>query len=233
MKKYVIASGLTEKSERNIENLGVSIIGFHKNKSVAAPVSCHADLSFIYLGDNKIFVAKEMKDISDTFISKGFEVIVNENFLGSKYPQDVPLNCADTGEFLIADIDTVSKYVLEYFKIKGRYIINVKQGYTKCSVVPISKRAIITDDESIYKASKNLLDVLYVAKGYVKLPGYDYGFIGGASGKISDNVIVFNGNIKRHPDFSKISEFLKKYKIEAVSLTDEPLTDIGSIIPLF
>ena len=37
MKKYVIASGLTEKSERNIENLGVSIIGFHKNNSVAAP----------------------------------------------------------------------------------------------------------------------------------------------------------------------------------------------------
>lgn len=233
MKKYVIASGLSSKAKEALAQYGIGVIGFHKNNSVSPPVENHADLSFIYLGDNKIFIAREMEDLSDSFTDKGFDAIVNTDFLGNKYPLDVPLNCADTGEFLIANVDTVSKYVLEYFKRQGRRIINVKQGYTKCSVVPVNRQALITDDESVYNASKNYLDALYVKKGFVKLSGYNYGFIGGASGKITDKVIAFNGNIKTHPDFFMISEFLKKYNMEAVSLTDEPLIDIGSIIPLF
>ena len=42
----------------------------------------------------------------------------------------------------------------------------------------------------------------------------NYGFIGGASGKISDNTVVFFGNAEMHPYYSSIRELCSKNKIE-------------------
>jgi hypothetical protein len=65
---------------------------------------------------------------------------------------------------------------------KNFNIIDVKQGYTKCSVLPVSNNAFITDDISIYNQCVSFgIDVLYVGKGDVSLPGYNYGFIGGCA----------------------------------------------------
>lgn len=38
--------------------------------------------------------------------------------------------------------------------------------------------------------------MLLISSGDIKLEGYDYGFIGGASGKISDNTVVFSEMLK-------------------------------------
>ena len=75
--------------------------------------------------------------------------------------------------------------------------------------------------------------MLTVSKGAVKLAGYSYGFIGGASGKISSDTVAFCGDIDTHPDSDAIRAFLSKYGIKALSLDDNSLYDIGSIIPLY
>ena len=73
--------------------------------------------------------------------------------------------------------------------------------------------------------------MLKISKGSVYLPGFDYGFIGGASGKIADDEIIFNGDISKHPDYKNIMSFLCKHNVKAVSFKDK-LEDIGSIIPI-
>jgi hypothetical protein len=64
---------------------------------------------------------------------------------------------------------------------------------------------------------------------FIELKGLDYGFIGGASGLISPNLLAFAGDITAHPDFDKIEKFLFKNGINIKILDDGPLMDIGTI----
>ena len=88
-------------------------------------------------------------------------------------------------------------------------------------------------DEGISRAALSLgLDVLKITPGYIELPGYEYGFIGGCCGKISKNELAFTGKLDGHPDREKILAFLAEKRISPVFLTDGPLFDAGGIIPL-
>ena len=73
------------------------------------------------------------------------------------------------------------------------------------------------------------MDVLTVTAGHVVLPGYDTGFIGGASGRIGDTV-YFNGDLTAHPDFESIVRFIEDRGLKVKWFEDWPLTDTGSII---
>ena len=231
--KCVIANGLSDSAKNKLNNLGIRVFETRSNDSVNKNISLHADISFLFDGEGTLFIASEMAEYKNIFTGIVSVVIIPEK-LGNEYPRDVLLNCVPLGKKLICNVDTVSQTVLEYFKNKDYDILNVRQGYTKCSVIPVSDNSIITDDLSIAKLclSENI-DVLTVSKGCVKLYGYDYGFIGGASGRISENTIVFCGDINSHPDSESILQFLDKYGMTAISLDDSPLYDIGSIIPLY
>ena len=57
---------------------------------------------------------------------------------------------------------------------------------------------------SIYKKlTRYGIDVLLIRPGYIELPGYPYGFIGGTNGNLSKDIIVFSGSLKEHPDYEK------------------------------
>lgn len=233
MKKYVLASDLNQQAKEKLNLLGFEVISFHDNESVGRKIRNHADLSFFDCNDGTLFIAAEMSEYKTIFQNLGYEVRILSHKLGEKYPYDVPLNCLTLGEYLICNVDTVSSDVLKYFRDKKVNIVNVRQGYTKCSVIPVNGHAIITDDKSIGKKCKEYnIDVLTVSKGSVLLDGFDYGFIGGTAGKLSDTQIAFNGDINTHTDCEKIIDFLKKHNMQAVSLADGPLYDIGSIIVL-
>ncbi len=234
MTGYVIALGLTDNAKSILSKKDISVIEFAPNGSVMPEISGHADISFFYAGDRQLFIAHEMKNMVDYFSSLGFDVIVLPENMGREYPFDVPLNCVTVGNHLICNIDTVSYSVLKCFEDRRYDIINVRQGYAKCSVIPVATDALITDDISIARECINRgIDVLSVSKGSVKLNGLPYGFIGGTCGKISDDIIAFNGDLNTHDDGEKIQTFLSRYGVSHVSLNTGELIDIGSIITLF
>ena len=234
MRRTVIAKGLSDDAVEVLSSIGTDVLEFDLNPAVDSRICHHADLSFLFDGKNTLFVAKEMEAYSDILKEYVEEIIVIPDSLGNKYPDDVKLNCVVIGNTLICNIDTVAETVLKYFKRKNYCIINVKQGYTKCSVLPVTDNAIITDDPSIAQTClENGFDVLKISKGSVQLNGYSYGFIGGASGKISSDKIVFCGNPDSHCDAPAIKQFLNKYKSDYVSLDNKQLYDIGGIIPIY
>lgn len=96
-----------------------------------------------------------------------------------------------------------------------------------------SDGAFMTIDELLQRDRREncLIDILPVQKGHVALEGFEYGFLGGASGCI-DGRVYFNGDLSAHPDFEKIREFLAERGYETVYFEGEPLTDIGSIVYL-
>ena len=73
---------------------------------------------------------------------------------------------------------------------------------------------------------------LRVQAGFVELPGYPYGFLGGACGKLSADTLAFTGDLSTHPDHEAIVSFLRNYRVYPVCLQQGPLQDIGGILPL-
>lgn len=228
MNDYIFASKLDICAKNILFQMGFEVVEFN-NKSVDYRVAHHADLSFFDCGDGTVFIAEEMSEYRSIIENLGYNVIFINKPLGGYYPDDVLLNCVSLGDTLICNKNTVCKDILEHFRNKK--IINVKQGYTKCSIIPVNESAVITDDDSIAKeCKKNNIDVLSVRKGYVTLDGFDYGFIGGTSGKICADTFVFNGDITTHPDCDRILNFFSKYNMKVISLSGGMLNDIGSLI---
>ena len=113
----------------------------------------------------------------------------------------------------------------------NKNILNVRQGYSKCSTAIVTGNAVITADTGIYKTSvDNGIDALKITSGNIKLRGMEYGFIGGATGLIAENVLGVNGNIHTHIDSDEIKTFCSKRNVEIVPLKDGILEDIGTII---
>ena len=123
---------------------------------------------------------------------------------------------------------------MKYLTIGNRAVqISSRQGYSRCSVCVVNDNAIITADEGICRSAEARgVDVLKIRPGYIDLPGFDYGFIGGASFKISDTKLAFTGRLDRHPDAERIIEFVSLHNVDIVYITDKPAFDIGGVIPI-
>lgn len=150
--------------------------------------------------------------------------------LGKGYPEDVAYNAACTGKYFIHNLSYTAPALLQAAKEMDMIFVDVKQGYTKCSIIPVSEDAIITYDQGITSVCQSYgMEVLTVSPGFVRLDGYDTGFIGGTCGLI-DKELVFNGDLYRHPDCQRIVDFAASKGITCKWFADYPLTDIGSIL---
>lgn len=204
-----------------------------------SPIGTHPDLYMCKLGVN---------DNAPIFYG-------DVNNIGNTYPNDAIYNAACTGKFFIHNMKITAPDLLkeisnidnffediekdniksnENFKdiaiLRNIIPIHVNQGYSKCNICIVDENSIITEDPGIAKAcTKSGVDVLKISRGYVRLPNFEYGFIGGASGRIND-ILIFNGNLSIHPDFENIKEFVHAKGLCLHYFPEYPLTDIGSII---
>lgn len=230
----VVVAAISESATQAIEYLnksGVKTLLIPASPYLPKPVNSHADLQILHTGNNNLFSQKE--HLFRGYEQEKFNIHYIKESAGNSYPYDVRLNCALIGDKLICNRKTISREILEYAEINNINVINVNQGYTKCSICIVNEKTIITDDESIYTAAGNFFnDTLYVSKNSIVLKGYDYGFIGGCCGKIDKDVMAFNGRIESHSDHNKIIDFFAKHNIKIIELSTERLTDIGGILPL-
>ncbi len=200
---------------------------------LAASVASHTDM-LMFIGFGSLFCHvryyEKNKELIDRIISlSGLELMLSNEKTGDKYPFDVLFNACLLGDGLICNKKTVSKLILDAAQAHGREIIDVPQGYTKCSICPVGENAIITADKAIAKTCKaSGIDVLHISEGHIFLPPYDYGFIGGAGG-LCGNTVYFCGSVDLHPDGERIKKFCTENGAEFVSLSNERLQDVGTI----
>lgn len=229
---HVIMSGEYENIVSQIQKLGIKIIKTNQHKALPAAESFHADLQCIHI-DNKIIVLKESKELIKQF--EEYDINYTE-CIGKtipKYPSCIKLCSSILDKYVIANIKGTDKKVIELCEKNNKVILNVNQGYAKCSTAIVSSNSIITSDDSIFKvAKKNNIDVLKIQKGFINLPQYDYGFIGGCCGKLSKYILAFTGKIEDHPDYNNIKSFCRNYNVDMLSLTNNTLLDIGGILPI-
>lgn len=219
---------------KNLNKLNINIIKSIKCNETYNAISCHPDICVVKLNDNNILVAPNVYDYYyENLTLLGFNVIKGNLPIGSKYPNNIQYNLVILGNKVIHNFKYTDRVLLDYIEKNNMEKINVKQGYCKCSTCIVDENSIITSDEGIYKeVIKHNIDCLLIDKGHIDLFELNYGFIGGCSGLISDDTLVFFGNIENHPNFQEIKSFVSSRNKKILSLKEKKLTDLGSLIPL-
>ncbi|NLN41895.1 MAG: hypothetical protein GX160_07940 [Clostridiales bacterium] len=197
-------------------------------------ISCHPDIQCHPLGGNRIVIAPNAsQSLKNQLIQHNFEIIVGNTRLESNYPNNIAYNVARIGRYAFHNKKFTDPILKEELQAQGVELIHVKQGYAKCSVAVVDQYSIITSDKGIAKVATEIgIKVLLINPGFIELPGLNYGFIGGATGLVSQNKLAFAGNWKDHKDYKKIEIFLKERNKTPVAADMNPLVDVGSIIPL-
>lgn len=229
----VIAGEGILQYEQELLRLGVKTLKTAFNQRFSTTLGSHSDLFINYLGNGKILLDFSQSVIEEELRSLGLKTELISESVTQDYPNDCLLNSVVENGRFIGKYDTACVRIKDYAEKHNFKIINTHQGYAKCSLLTVTKNAYITDDISIFKSlKKSGSDVLLIEKGSVRLKGFNYGFIGGCSGKISSDTIAFCGKIKKHKSFDNIKAFCNNYNINLLSLGSEELEDIGSIIPV-
>lgn len=229
--KSRVAVAAVSSAAPYIEN--ADLIRINDNFNIGSPVSSHADVNICCVGGGTVFVAAEQQSLAHKLSALGFNVIVLKEQMSGSYPGDSLLNAAVFGKTAILNPKTVSAELLTYLRDHSFQIIKTKQGYSKCSVFPIAKDAVITTDRAIAESCKKSdIDTLLICDEDIALSGYKNGLIGGCGGMIDTSTALFFGDIKTHRDYLRISNFLSSHMVNAVCTGGGKLTDCGSLIPL-
>ena len=166
----------------------------------------HADLSLFRAGRH-IFAAEEIVSIIVSFLTNRGYTVSAVSGLGGTYPRDVPLCICATGDYTICDPRTADARAVA---AAGGIPVHVRQGYARCAAAIVDEQSIITADAGVSRAAKKAgMDVLDIAPGH-----------------------IITGKLDEHPDGERIVRFVAEHGKKPIFLTDRPVFDIGSAIPL-
>ena len=209
------------------------IIQTKANPYLDPKIAYHPDMQFIDFGKT-VFILKGSEYLEDYFRNLGKHIIYT-SVPSKKYPKDVLCNGKVIGNNFVCNKKTIFSGILDYAKETGYNIINVKQGYTGCSIFSISPNTALTGDTGIYSKLKEfgLNSILLSDAKDIVLPGYDCGFIGGAGGFCGNSCACLTGNFKSNKAMRSILGIFEENSIELNVLSTETIIDVGGIIPLY
>lgn len=229
----VIAGNTPEREIDVLRRHFAHVVPLPPDESIASPVSCHPDMNFAVIGDTLIthaFYYRTAKEVIDRICSLGgLRLTLSSMERGPDYPRDMGFNALILHGALVGNIKYLSPELVTLAESMGMETVSVKQGYTACSSAYFGD-LLCTADRGIARAcEQRIAEVLLIPQNSgIALPGYEYGFIGGACG-FCENTAFFYGNPGLHPALSPLCGELERRGIETVPLSEEKLTDRGGI----
>lgn len=226
--KVVIDHRMRKEEKEYLKRFG-SLIEIQKQNLTYDEIDSHPD----------IFLCQIKKDIiCAPCIKNLFEnAIVGKKNPGKEYPNDVLYNVCNIGNYVIGNFKYVDQSILEFIDENELQKIEVKQGYSNCSICKINDKACITSDEGIYnELIKYDIDVLLIKTDKINLLSNNSfsnmkGFFGGATAVIENELIIF-GDINNFDkeDIENINAFTNKYKIKIVDFSGKDIIDYGGVV---
>jgi len=228
----IINPDAPQKITEALTSMGIRILYLPVSDNVAHPLRGHPDLQ-LFVHDKHFFCHHGLSTSFINSLKIMGEVKISETILSPGYPGDIAFNVACTEKSAFHHTGHTDGLIRNHLKDTNINLIHVSQGYSKCSTCIAGPEHIITADAGIHQAAAaNGINSLMINPGHVSLPGYRYGFIGGASGLL-DGRLFFTGTLDHHPDGEVIKSFLKAAGVEPVYLSDEPLIDLGSLFFMY
>lgn len=232
----IIGAKYARLLEEPLKLRGITPLFVPDNPNVDERLSGHADLSVFHAGGEEIWLAPYLREsaFAARLAALGARVHIADIAQSAAYTHDAQMNIAAVGGAFIYNPKASYTPVVEHLaNVRGMRGAPVRQGYAKCSVLIVDEQSLITSDAGIARAARAAgLNVLEITSGYVTLDGFAHGFLGGAGFKLSADTLAFTGTLDHHPDKSRILAFLAARGMTAVYLTELPVFDIGSAIPI-
>lgn len=229
--KHAVIDYRTSKEEiLNLKKLGCEILIPPPSGALYEAVCGHPDMLLHIVNKKNIIVHKDIEsEFIEALKNLHLNITFSENSLNPTYPYDIILNSVNLPDLFIHNIKYTDPKLLEM--VNNKKLIDVKQGYTKCSTAIVSHNAAMTSDKAIANALlKENIDVLMLPPGDILLPGLDYGFIGGCCGLIDEHSLAFFGNLNCYAYGDIVLQFLEKHNIKPIYLKEGKLTDRGSLL---
>ena len=230
MSTAIIDYRTSEEEKVELKRLGLDIMLCPPCPELYTSISGHPDMQLVLINYNTVVIHKNINDMFCTQLkNRNITVYKSHSKLSQNYPHDIILNSLVLGDIFVHNLKYSDHILLDL--VKEKKLVNVNQGYTKCSIAIVNEKAIITSDQSILKAMQNtLIDILYVPPGDIELSGLEYGFIGGTCGLIKEGYLAFFGDLNQYIYGKSILQFLKKHNVLPIYLKEGRLIDRGSIL---
>lgn len=243
MAKYIIADFRMREEERKyLESLGYEIIKAGYNTELYDEIAAHVDISYIKVGDDIIVSPDKFVELS-----KKINCIVGKTELEAEYPKDVAYNVCIMGKKAIHNFKYTDPILKQKLIDEGYKLINVEQGYTKCSIAVIDDNSCITSDIGIAKVLMDEgIDVLFVYEPDISLlkrtnsnEMYEsrmyfeksdmQGFIGGAMVDLGSEILLF-GDVDNLLNKDKIIKFIESKGKKLKGFDKLEIIDYGGIV---
>ena len=222
----------TENEINSLKKLNYDVIKIPKDNNLYEAINGHTDIQLNILNEKEkiVIINKDIhKEFKELLNNHNIRYIESSASLKNEYPGNVLLNAAILDDYIIHNFKFTDENILK--NIDSKKLINVKQGYAKCSILPVREKAIITNDKGISNSLlKEDFDVLLLPPGDIILPGFNYGFIGGVGGIISNDSMAFFGSLDNYAFGNEVKKFLYKYDIKPIYLSNTKLIDRGSLL---
>jgi hypothetical protein len=141
----ILSKDRSDELARCLTLRGYKLLPFEAAGIVAPQLSRHPDMFMCKMGaDDNAPLITYRDDMQQKY--PGFRPLTPD------YPGDIAYNAACTGRFLIHNLKYTAKHILDCAEKSGMAMVNVRQGYAKCSTVTIDEKSIITYDRGIAKA---------------------------------------------------------------------------------
>lgn len=225
MNYVIVAENFPEKSCKKLKEYG-NLVRTKSNKNLMKGLDSHTDILVHPLPSGDLVVDKDNFGYYKE-IFKDKKVLSSHSSLSAKYPGDIHLNAFAFKNIFIHNLKHTDQVILDYYKKSGYDLVNIKQGYAKCSCL-VTHDFVITSDDGIYETLKDLIPIYKIDYGQIKLQNFNYGFIGGASGVLGKK-IFFTGDFSHHSSHEEILKIVSKYDYEIEILSKDPIEDYGSI----
>ncbi len=204
-------------------------------KLLPAPMAAHPDMLAFY-HEESFITSREYAMQEPSFFTElarrapRLRLIFSDETPTEQYPRDCIFNALAIGNKLFIKRDSAARSIIDYAAARKMEIVDVRQGYPACTVLPVSDDFALTSDRGMAKALReNGIRAELIENGGIALPPYEYGFIGGAAGRCGDKM-YFIGNPARHPDGRRIEGFCREAGLTPVSLYEGDLLDLGRIL---
>ena len=225
MKYVIVAENFPEEAAEKLKAYG-KVVRTRANKNLLKGLDTHTDILVHPLPKGEIVVDRDnLEYYKNIFPDK--KILPSHSILSKEYPKDVSLNAFTFKNYFIHNLKYTDKFLLNYYKESGYDLVNIKQGYAKCSSL-VTDDFIITSDGGIYESLRDFIPIYKIDHKQIKLQNFNYGFIGGAIGVLGKK-IFFTGDFSHHSSHEEILKIINKYKYEIEILSKDQIEDFGSI----
>ena len=230
----IVDRRIPEDMERALFLRGFRVITLPPSDKLSEPMASHTDILLLRLGDNIVTTAeyceRALGELSEIYDYTRVKMHFTSDTHGKTYPDDVIFNTLVLGKRVYARLGSLSPYARELAEGAGYTLVDVRQGYPACTVMKLSDEAVITADPGLAELLlRDGIRVYKIENGYISLPPYEYGFIGGASG-VFEGCAYFLGDMTGHPSYAVIEAACRAEGLTPVMLGRGVPLDLGGIL---